>query len=144
MSNIKVEGLDRLIKKLQQVRSDSDSVVERGLLKAGHKIRNKAVLLCPVDTGELRNSIQVEKTASLTVAVGTNKEYAPYVEFGTGTQGDPTVPHTDKEYWKFQDENGEWHTSHGQPAQPFLRPAVDEEEIIGTVADEIKGALDDA
>lgn len=141
MSNIRVEGLNELMKKLQQTRSDSNTVVERGLLRAGNKIRNKAVLLCPVDTGELRNSIQVEKTAPLTVAVGTNKEYAPYVEFGTGTQGDPAVPHTTKEYWRYQDENGEWHTSHGQPAQPFLRPAIDEEEIVSTVADEVKGAL---
>ena len=141
MSNIRVEGLNELMKKLQQTRSDSNTVVERGLLRAGNKIRNKAVLLCPVDTGELRNSIQVEKTAPLTIAVGTNKEYAPYVEFGTGTQGDPAVPHTTKEYWRYQDENGEWHTSHGQPAQPFLRPAIDEEEIVSTVAEEVKGAL---
>lgn len=141
MSNIRVEGLNELMKKLQQTRSDSNTVVERGLLRAGNKIRNKAVLLCPVDTGELRNSIQVEKTAPLTVAVGTNKEYSPFVEFGTGTQGDPAVPHTTKEYWRYQDENGEWHTSHGQPAQPFLRPAIDEEEIVSTVADEVKGAL---
>lgn len=141
MSNIRVEGLNELMKKLQQTRTDSNAVVERGLLRAGNKIRNKAVLLCPVDTGELRNSIQVEKTAPLTVAVGTNKEYAPYVEFGTGTQGDPAVPHTTKEYWRYQDENGQWHTSHGQPAQPFLRPAIDEEEIVSTVADEVKGAL---
>lgn len=141
MSNIRVEGLNELMKKLQQTRTDSNAVVERGLLRAGNKIRNKAVLLCPVDTGELRNSIQVKKTAPLTVAVGTNKEYAPYVEFGTGTQGDPAVPHTTKEYWRYQDENGEWHTSHGQPAQPFLRPAIDEEEIVSTVADEVKGAL---
>ena len=141
MSNIRVEGLNELMKKLQQTRSDSNTVVERGLLRAGNKIRNKAVLLCPVDTGERRNSIQVEKTAPLTIVVGTNKEYAPYVEFGTGTQGDPAVPHTTKEYWRYQDENGEWHTSHGQPAQPFLRPAIDEEEIVSTVAEEVKGAL---
>ena len=141
MSNIRVEGLNELMKKLQQTRTDSNAVVERGLLRAGNKIRNKAVLLCPVDTGELRNSIQVEKAAPLTVAAGTNKEYAPYVEFGTGTQGDPAVPHTTKEYWRYQDENGQWHTSHGQPAQPFLRPAIDEEEIVSTVADEVKGAL---
>ncbi len=144
MSDIRVEGLDKLIKKLQQVRSDGDSVIERGLLKAGNKVRNKAVLLCPVDTGELRGSIQVEKTAPLTVAVGTNKEYAPYVEYGTGTQGDPAVPHTTKESWSYQDEKGNWHTSHGQRAQPFLRPAVDKDEVVDTVADEVKGAIADA
>lgn len=144
MSDIRVEGLDKLMKKLRQVRSDSNSVVERGLLRAGNKVRNTAVLLCPVDTGELRNSIRVEKIAPQTVAVGTNLEYAPYVEYGTGTQGDPSVPHTSKESWSYQDENGAWHTSHGHPAQPFLRPAVDEQEIGQTVADEVRRSISDA
>lgn len=144
MSDIRVEGLDELMKKLRQVSADSNSVVERGLLRAGNKVRNTAVLLCPVDTGELRNSIQVEKTEPLTVAVGTNLEYAPYVEYGTGTQGDPSVQHTSKESWSYQDDNGVWHTSHGHPAQPFLRPAVDEREIGQTVADEVRRSINNA
>lgn len=144
MRNIHVEGLDELIKKLESVRSDSNSVVERGLLKAAHKVRNKAVLLCPVGQyhgGNLRDSIQVERVAPLMVSVGTNLEYAACVEYGTGTQGDPTVPHTDKKHWSYMGTDGKWYTSHGQPAQPFLRPAIDEEEIVSTVADEVKGAL---
>ena len=135
--------IQQLIAKLKAVRDDSDAVIERGLLKAGEKTRSRAVLLCPVKTGELRNSIKVQKTAPLTVSVGTNKEYAPYVEYGTGTAGDPAVEHTSKESWRWQDEQGNWHTSHGSPAQPFLRPAVREQEIYDTVAQEIRRALDD-
>ena len=44
-----------LIKKMQSVRADSGKVLDRALLKGGEKIRGNAVLLCPVDTGELRN-----------------------------------------------------------------------------------------
>ncbi len=135
--------IQQLITKLKAVRDDSDRVIERGLLKAGEKTRSRAVLLCPVQTGELRNSIKVQKTAPLTVSVGTNKEYAIFVEYGTGTAGDPEVPHTSKESWRWQDEQGNWHTSHGQPPQPFLRPAVREQEIYDTVAQEIRRALDD-
>ena len=135
--------IQQLISKLKAVRDDSDAVIERGLLKAGEKTRSRAVLLCPVKTGELRNSIKVQKVAPLTVSVGTNKEYAPYAEYGTGTAGDPEVPHTSKESWRWQDEQGNWHTSHGQPPQPFLRPAVREQEIYDTVAQEIRRALDD-
>ena len=135
--------IQQLISKLKAVRDDSDAVIERGLLKAGEKTRSRAVLLCPVQTGELRNSIKVQKVAPLTVSVGTNKEYAPYVEYGAGTAGDPEVPHTSKESWRWQDEQGNWHTSHGQPPQPFLRPAVREQEIYDTVAQEIRRALDD-
>lgn len=148
MSNVRVDGLDRLIKKLESVRADSNAVVERGLLKAAHKVRIRAVLLCPVSPimggGGLRDSIQVTRKAPLTVAVGTNKEYAPYVEYGTGTLGDPSVPHTDKKSWCYKGEDGEWYTSHGQEAQPFMRPAVHTEEIVDTVAAEVRRSIDNA
>ncbi len=143
MTGVQIQGLDLLIRRLQSVRNDSDRIIERGLRKAGEKIRGRAVLSCPVDTGELRRSIKVQKPAPLTVTVGTNLEYAPYVEYGTGTAGDPAVSHTNKEFWRWQDEEGNWHTSHGQPAQPFLRPAVKEDEVYSTVAEEIRRALDD-
>lgn len=142
--SVRIDGLESLRRKLNAVCSDSDEVLGHGLLKAGEKIRGRAVMLCPVSTGELRNSIKSEKTAPLTVAVGTNKEYAPYVEYGTGTMGDPAVAHTDKDSWTYQDEDGNWHTSYGQPAQPFLRPAVKEGEVYSTVATELRRAIEDA
>lgn len=69
-------------------------IVRRSLL-----IQTAAVRLCPVDTGRLRASIthEIEPTGlHITGRVGTNVEYAPFVELGT---------------------------SHG-PSQPFLRPAL--------------------
>lgn len=76
---------------------------------------------CPVDTGNLRNSIthtvdQNEKTAY----IGTNSEYATYVEMGTGKY----YPGGRPKPWSYQDENGNWHTTSGQRAQPYLKPAV--------------------
>ena len=38
--------------------------------------------LCPVDTGNLRNSI-THTSDDDTAYIGTNVEYAPYVEYGT-------------------------------------------------------------
>jgi hypothetical protein len=29
-----------------------------------------------------------------------------------------------KEPWAYKDANGEWHFTHGQKAQPYLKPAV--------------------
>lgn len=52
---------------------------------------------CPVDTGRLRASITYD-TDDTTMYVGTNVEYAPYVEMGTV---------------KMQ-------------AQPYLRPAIED------------------
>lgn len=39
--------------------------------------------LCPVDTGNLRNSITHQRYDESTEVVGSNVEYAPYVELGT-------------------------------------------------------------
>lgn len=132
---------------MQSVRADGSAILDRALLKAGEKVRSNAVLLCPVDTGELRNSIRVQRISPGVVTVGTNKEYAVFVEYGTGTQGDYVVPHTTKMFWRWQDEQGNWHTSHGQKAQSFLRAAVGkntEKEIYSLVAEELRKAIDNA
>lgn len=132
---------------MQSVRSDSGKVLDRALLKGGEKIRGNAVLLCPVDTGELRQSIRVQRLSPGVVIVGTNKEYAVYVEYGAGTKGDPGVPHTAKVFWRWQDEQGNWHTSHGQKAQSFLRAAVSKKEesfIRRLIAEELRKAIENA
>lgn len=49
---------------------------------AAQAIRSEAVQNCPVDTGRLRQSIGVERRDEDTYRVGTNVEYAPFVEFG--------------------------------------------------------------
>lgn len=56
-----------------------------------------AVALCPVDTSRLKNSIShAVEVADERAYIGTNVEYAPYVEFGTSKMA----------------------------AQPFLKPAI--------------------
>ena len=54
-------------------------------------------------------------------------EYAPYVELGTGIfaqngDGRQDVP------WRYQDAEGNWHTTSGQRPQPFLQPALRDNE----------------
>jgi len=59
-----------------------DAAKQRGLEKVGLTAERYAKALCPVDTGRLRNSIShaVEGDSAY---IGTNVEYAPYVEMGT-------------------------------------------------------------
>ena len=56
-----------------------------------------AKLLCPVDTGYLRESIQTNfawlPSGEYVGTVGTIVEYAPYVEFGTGRWALRLRPH---------------------------------------------------
>lgn len=68
---------------------------DRGLEIIGLLAEGYAKRLCPVDTSNLRNSI-THATREQDVYIGTNVEYAPYVELGTVNTN----------------------------AQPFLRPAA--------------------
>jgi len=71
-------------------------VVNKTALETGLIVEGDAKLLSPVDTGRLAGSITTTEQKPGVVYVGTNVEYAPYMEFGTSK--------TD--------------------AQPFLRPAL--------------------
>lgn len=104
-------------------------------------VENEAKKKAPVGSGELRRSINhtVEDNSA---SVGSNLEYAPYVEFGTGlfsSKGDgrKDVP------WHYQDAKGEWHTTSGMMPQPYLYPALEEskDDIARIFINEIKGAL---
>lgn len=76
-----------------------DSAIGVALEVIGLLAENYAVKKCPFRTGNLRGSITHEVDAGdNAVYIGTNVEYAPYVELGTSRQ----------------------------KAQPFLRPAASE------------------
>lgn len=93
----------------------------RALEKCGLAAEGYAKKLCPVDTGNLRNSITHSVDEDEPAAyVGTNSEYGPYVELGTGVH----YPGGRQEPWVYQDAKGNWHRTNGQRAQPYLKPAV--------------------
>ncbi len=74
-----------------------------------------------VDTGTLRNSITHTMEGDDTVAIGTNIEYAPYVEFGTGIYADEGGRQTP---WWYEDAKGVWHFTHGQKPVHFLQNGI--------------------
>ena len=55
----------------------------RALEICGGMAESYAKALCPVDTGALRNSISHAPGGENDMYIGTNIEYAPYVELGT-------------------------------------------------------------
>lgn len=68
---------DELIKATKQRMLDKLELI-------GEFVEGEAKNRCPVDTGNLRNSITHEVDESeISVKIGTNVEYAPYVELGT-------------------------------------------------------------
>lgn len=106
------------------------------LEKCGLTAEGYAKKLCPVDTGNLRNSIthRVDPEEPM-VYVGTNSEYAAYVELGTGIH----YPGGRQTPWVYQDAKGRWHMTRGHGARPFVKPAV--ADHTGTYRSIIEGEM---
>ena len=103
------------------VLNEFHDAVLRALERCGSQAEGYAKDLAPVDTGNLRNSIShTVDEDELAAYIGSNTSYAAYVELGTGkyTEGGRPTP------WVYQDDEGKWHWTRGNPAQPFLAPAV--------------------
>lgn len=117
-----IENLDKLISKLEKL-DDVNQAMEQACIL----VENEAKIKCPVDTGFLRNSIThyiEDNPNELVGVVGTNIEYAPYVEFGTGIYS--SLGNGRQDRWKYKDAKGEWHSTIGQHPQPYLQPALEE------------------
>ena len=76
----------------------------RALEQAGAAAEGHAKDLRPVDTGALRNSITHQTDLeNLTEIIGSNEEYAAYVELGTGVY----YKEERKTPWTYQDDKGQ-------------------------------------
>lgn len=105
------------------------AAVERALEKIGILAEKYAKARCPVGTvestgkkgyrgGTLRNSITHEVRGD-NMTIGTNVEYAPFVELGTGPYFTPPP-----EWEQFSDSKGSG-IGHGYVRpRPYLRPAI--------------------
>lgn len=165
-----IEGLDKLLKRIE--RYENVSTVQ-GVRKGIALVQAQARAGCISETGELRNSIHVsDEVIGKNEVVGTcftNKSYAPYVEFGTGPKGQanhagisPNVPVAysqspwwihesqidkglaEKYHWFYIDtKDGRFYQCNGQPARPFMYPALknNEEKITRLIANDIKEQL---
>jgi hypothetical protein len=82
-----------------------------------------------LSTGRLKNSLtfyvqDAFDNDKCVVHVGSNVEYAVYVEEGTGIYyaGGRTIP------WVYKDYKGEWHRTSGMQPQHYLRTACQREQ----------------
>jgi HK97 gp10 family phage protein len=136
----KLEGLNSLMKKLDDLGGSISTATISGVNKTLQDITTTAKENAAVDTGQLRESIEsygdehkaVEKDGVVSGAAGTNLEYGPYVELGTGPVGESTavedkypgaVAYTQKGWTYYSEKLGCFIHTLGQPAQPFLYPA---------------------
>jgi HK97 gp10 family phage protein len=117
--------------------------INRSLRIAAIRVQADARLDAPRRYGGLGNSINYEvDMPNLRSTVGSNLEYAPYVEKGTGVHavgGDGR-----KTPWTYySNELKSFITTTGMKAQPYLVPALEKNKnhIVNIFKDEIRSAL---
>ena len=93
----------------------------RALEAVAREMEARAIDLCPVDTGNLRESI-THAVDEDTAMVGTNVWYAPYVELGYAPDELPTELHKGERTAKSTKKRDKGAPKKGP--QPFLVPAV--------------------
>lgn len=130
--SIKLKGVEKNNQRLSKVESYCKQEVINGVNRAAGIVLAGAKTFCPVDTGNLRNSIHLEPataTDDITATVKTATEYAAFVEFGTGRRGG----------YPYQTEIGLQYDKNwpGQAAQPFLGRSLHEnEKTVRTIVQE--------
>lgn len=109
--SVTINGAENAIGILDELQEGINEGITRGVSEAGEIVVTEAKANCPVDTGNLRSSINKQASGN-TCTVGTNCEYAGYVEFGT----------------------------YKMAAQPYLVPALlnNVDAIVSAVTDAIK------
>ena len=136
--SVRIEGLEEVLERVNAI-TDPEKL-SAAMQKAVLLVERSAKQKVPKGTGELGRSITSDVEAEANEVRGiiyTPLEYAPYIEFGTGLfaeagDGRKDVP------WCYQDDEGEWHSTSGQPPRPFMRPALNENR------EQIKRLLEDA
>ena len=114
---------------LDDVKKQLDQAEEDTLFMIGELVAKQAKKLAPVgkiDGGTLRQKIKSRvgtHKGRRQVIIGTNVEYALYVEKGTGIHAEGGKGR--KTPWQYYDpRTGRWYKTRGMKPQPFLFPAA--------------------
>lgn len=142
-----INGVEITANNIAEVLGALDDATEKILTMIGIKAEKYAKALCPVGTpestgikgyrgGTLRNSITFQVTDD-EVAIGTNVEYAPYVELGTGPYFSPPP-----EWEQFDAPRGSGGGYGYVRPRKFLQPAIADhlDEYVKIMDTELKNA----
>jgi len=106
--DVKMTGVDELVRSIKELAVGSPTAIANGVKRVAFMVERDAKGACAVDTGRLRASISTnwtgsglargaveskakpedgvgqpqEKSDAFTAVIGTNTEYAPFVEWG--------------------------------------------------------------
>jgi HK97 gp10 family phage protein len=128
-THVEVIGVKQVSKMLQQSQEEIRQKVIQQLNKSALKIVADAKKAAPVDSGRLRGSLAIlaRYNDGLTLDVGTNVFYAPYVEYGTGIYAAGDEPGRQTPWTYYSPQLKRYVTTQGMHARPFLFPAFERE-----------------
>lgn len=137
MASISKNGINFTIEKItdntDEVLLNAQKAINRALEIIGEKAETYTKAITPVDTGALRNSFTHRVDGDKKkVTIGSNIEYAPYVELGTGKLYDPPPEwiefHAKKgrglDRWYYKDEQGKWHVGYPRKGVHMLQNGI--------------------
>lgn len=84
-----IQGLDSWERWVESISQEIEDEIKQVVAETAYKVEADAKMLVPVDTGHLRRSIATAFPSGdkgFTAQIGTNVEYALFVEFGTSKQ----------------------------------------------------------
>jgi len=130
----RIEGYEELKRKLERLEKIP---IEKGLAQFGLLVASEAKKHAPVDTGRLRNSITAAQTGK-EVRIGTNVDYAKFVELGHRVEIVPVKAKALRFYvrgvgWVFAKKvvqgltgkSASWEKEGDIIRKPFLKPAFE-------------------
>lgn len=99
----------------EDIQNKSEELLVKTFQRSMLQVQNLAKIKAPVDTGNLRNSIQLDIVTDTQIIITSYANYSAYIEYGT---------------------------VYMQP-QPFIRPAIDEVRFkeIGKIAKQVNNEL---
>lgn len=104
----------------EEIKREMEKRLKRAATIIGGKCMNYAKKNCPYKTGNLRRSITHQTTKdgdNIVEEIGTNVEYAPYVELGHHQEPGRYVPAIGKRLVR------DW-----VPPKPYLKPAFEDHQ----------------
>jgi len=123
-------GLTRFGAKSLQIALDKwgDDVLDKVkeiIVETASILRNEAIVRAPVDTGDLKKSIEMTVAADgLSAIVHVGVHYAIYIEYGTGIYA--VNGNGRKTPWTYYSHKLQQYVrTNGMAAQPFWYPAVE-------------------
>lgn len=153
---VKITGLSGLVNNLRELGADIDGIVD-GSLNNSAKMVERDILsninsvsasynghtYKAYDVGTLYASVEKTKISNGYAVGPKNCDHCAEVEFGTGSAGDPSVPHTSRPKWTyFNDKVGAFRTAYPAPPRPYMRPAFekDRDPVLKNLKDDIWNA----